>query len=290
MKNRSLLIFVISLVIGFFVTSAFADKKNVDKKEKKVEKTEKPKKSHRRVASCGLYASLSHLTGEFNGSDSSDRLVRKGFAPAMTCSYNRGRTTLKFGSEFYIGDFRLTHEEDGLKGTASYLEVGFKEWVKAILNLPPVKLGVTFGVQRTRGSRFDVENVEVDFGGGWFDFTELATEHLSSSADLQIWEVELDAKFPFRKNWAVTFGVLWQNFSGGVRVKVDEEGRELLESLHYNVDKVDRKFDFSTQFFYFTPQVERCEKNWCTALKVPWGVFKSDKWSWGLTLETGLRF
>ena len=130
----------------------------------------------------------------------------------------------------------------------------------------------------------------MDFGGGWFDFKDFATEHRNSEGELEIWEAGLDVTFPFRRKFSFTFGALWQRYNLDLRVRIDDDGRRVLEALDYDADSVNRDFKHSAHFFYLTPGVKRCGGRWCTSLTVPWGVFKPNKWSWGAVLGTDLRF
>jgi hypothetical protein len=288
MKNRGLAALISALLIGLFATPTFAEEEDTPRLEKpKVA----PKRHRPPIAWCGLYANLRYLTGEFIGSEKSDKFVREGLSWGASCNYsNRSRLTLGVGAEFYMGRFLLDHEEDGLKGSASYLEVGFKEWMKATLNLNGVKISALVGLERTNSNRFKVSSAQVDFGSGWLNLTKFADEHLSSSGDLEIWEAGLDVQFPFRRNFSVTFGALWQRYQVAVRLNLDDEGRRVLEALEYDVTKIEKDFQRSRNFFYLTPGVKWCKKDLCVSLTVPWGVFKAKKWLWGAVLGTELQF
>ncbi len=314
MKNRGLVTLISALIIGLFATPAFAEAEEEETPEKanptparlasesvagrppiaksgagKEEKAHKPPRNP--IASCGLYSNVKYLTGEFSGSESSDQFVRKGLGLGASCNYsNRSRLSLGVGAEFYLGKFLLNHEEDSLKGSASYLEVGFKEWLSATLNLNDVKIGALVGMERTNSSRFRVNSAQANFGGGWLNLTKFAAEHLSSSGELEIWEAGLDVRFPFHRNFSVTFGGLWQRYQVVVRLKLDDEGRDALEALNYNVKNIEKDFKRSADFFYLTPGVKWCKKELCVSLTVPWGVFTANNWLWGTVLGTELQF
>src|SRR3989344_5193254 len=140
MRSNYLLRWNIALVITLLTAPAFAEdvKKPEEESPKelsppvKAEQVKKPYKSP--VSSCGLYTNLTYLTGEFNDSNSSDQFIRKGWNLGASCSYNnRSRLSIALGAQFYVGKFLLNHDDDSLKASVSYLEMGFKEWVNATL-------------------------------------------------------------------------------------------------------------------------------------------------------------
>lgn len=291
MKNRGLAALIVALVLMLFVDPTFAE----EAKEPKAENDKKPEMVHKPyrtpTAWCSLYSKLMYLTGEFSGSDRADRFVREGLKLGASCNYNNNsRLTLGVGTEFYLGKFHLNHAEDGLQASVSYLEAGFKEWLSATLDLHPIKIVAIAGLERTNSSGFTVNSLQVDFGGGWYNFKKFAEEHLSSSGELEIWEAGLNVEFPFRRKFSLTFGGLWQRYEVTVRVRLDAEGKRVLEALEYDVSKVERDFKRSRNFFYLTPGAKWCGEKLCASLVVPWGVFQADKWSWGLALGAELQF
>jgi len=302
MKNRGLMSLFVILIISA-AAPAFAQKvckhKKVNSETVPLKKTEKPKKSvvepktHPRTgfSSCGLYLAGSYMIGEFSPSDGNDHLTREGMGTGVTCNYGNHRSRFGFaaGLESYLGRFLLRHEEDNLKGSASYAEMGFKGWLKLLFDLYPVKLGLLLGLEQTHSSRFHVDSLQVDFGSGWFDVRDIAAEHLTSNGELDILEAGLEAKFPLYKNLSITFAVLWQRFHGSVKVKLDSEGKRFLEALYYDADKVNREFEYSTNFIYLTPGLKWCRKKLCASLGLDWGIFKEERYSWGLKLVVGRK-
>ena len=288
MKNRPLVALIAVFVNGLFLTSALAEEAK-EPENAEVETQEKPIK--RRIAWCGLYEHFQFLTGEFDKSGGTDHLERNGLGTGMSCNYNnRSRLSFAVGAEFYIGKLEFTHEQATLKGSASYVEIGMKEWLRAALNLNGVKIGVLAGVEFTRSNSFELESLQMDFGGGYLDLTKFGNDHLSSTGELEIWELGLNAEFPFRKKFSVTFGALYQKPHVVVRVKIDDEVRKTLQAFNYDVSKVEREYDHSANFFYLTPGVKWCGDRVCVALTVPWGVFLAKQWAWGLGLKTDIKF
>lgn len=288
MKNCPLATLIIILVNGLFLTSTFAEEAT-EPEDTEVKVEEKPIK--RRVAWCGLYEHFQFLTGEFNKSGGTDHLKRNGLGTGMSCNYkNRSRFSFSVGAEFYLGKLEFTHEQPTLKGSASYTEVGMKEWLRAGLNMNGVKIGMSAGVEFTRSRGFELENLQMDFGGGYLDITKFGKDHLNSTGELEIWEAGLDAEFPFRKKFSVTFGALYQRPHVVVRVKIDDEVRRILGAFNYDVTKVEREYDHSANFFYLTPGVKWCGDRVCVALTVPWGVFLAKQWAWGAGLKTDIKF
>lgn len=300
MRGSYLLRWNIALVITLFTVPAFAQDAKEESKEaapkeapppEKAEPVRKPYKSP--VSSCGLYTNLTYLTGEFNDSNSADHFVRNGWNLGAKCVYNnRSRLSIGLGAQFYVGKFLLNHDDDSLKASVSYLEMGFKEWVSATLNFHDVKLTGLFGMTKTASSRFRISSLQVNFADDWLDFKNFASEHLSSEGDLGILEAGLEARFPFHRNFSVTFGVLWQRYSVVVSAKLDDEAKRVLEAFEYDVTKVEKDFKHSANFFYMTPGIRWCRKNekWCASAAVPWGVFTADKWLWGAVLGTEKQF
>ena len=303
MKNHGWLRLPFVLVSLLLSTQAFADEATKPEEDvdsaPPVAKSESGKAPNLRksprppAAWCGIYSKLAYLTGEFSGSDRTDRFVRDGLKIGASCNYNNNsRLSLGIGAEFYIGKFHLDHEEDRLRASASYLEMGFKEWGSLTLDLHPIKIRAVAGVERTNSGNFTLNSMLVDLEGNndWLDVKNFAKDHLSSSGDLEIWEAGAEVEFPFRRRVSFTFGGLWQRYDVNVGVKLDAEGKRVLEAFEYDVSKVDRQFKRSRNFFYLTPGAKRCGEKLCASLVVPWGVFQSDKWSWGLVLGTEMQF
>ena len=300
MRSISLSKLNIALIIALLATPALAEEaKDTSPNSgppvasKEPLRAQKPGKSSPRppAAWCGVYTKLVYLAGEFSGSTRADRFVRDGLKLGVNCNYNNdSRLTLGVGAEVYAGKFHLTHEEDVLRASISFLETGFKEWVSATLDLHPIKIGAIVGVERTNSNRFSVDSLEVDLGTGYLSFKDFASQHLSSNGELEIWEAGLNVEFPFQRKFSLTFGGLWQRYSVAVRVKLDQEGTRLLEALEYDTAKINRDFNRSRNFFYLTPGARWCGERLCVSLVVPWGVFQSDQWSWGAMLGAELQF
>lgn len=283
MNNRALATLAMAIVLGLFTTPASAQKKA----------KEEHKSSNIPVASCDLYSKGTYLIGSFDSKkfDTTDRFTRKGLVLGTGCYlHNRSKFSLGLGAEFYLGNIHFEHEETILKGSFSYLETGFKQWIKAALALHRVHIGLGAGVQITRSSRFGLNSLQVNLGGDWFDLTEFGAEHLTSKGKLQIWEIGLDTSFPFNRNLSFTFGLLWQRYLVNAHFDFDMEAKEIFEALHYDINSVKQDFNQSVDFFYITPGAEWCGKNVCASLIVPWGVFVSKAWSWGSALEIKLKF
>ncbi|KKR35540.1 MAG: hypothetical protein UT67_C0001G0045 [Candidatus Magasanikbacteria bacterium GW2011_GWA2_40_10] len=287
MKNRSLALFAVALSFGLSEAYAFAD----DEVKEPVKAKVGQKRSRKQIASCGLYSSAAYLTGKFNSEESNDSLARTGGILGASCSYNN-RSPYSFGIdvEMYGGKFHFNHDEESIRGSVSYVEMGFTERVKASIETHGVKIGLMAGVQKTVSNRFKVDSLEIKVGGGWFEFKDLAAEHLSSSGDLEIWQAGLDVEFPLPKHLAITFGAMWQRYVVDVSLKLDDEGKDLLETLHYDIDKVERDFNNSANFFYIHPGIKWCWNKFCASLDVDWGIFKKTKWSGGVRLTVGAKF
>ncbi|TSC84952.1 MAG: hypothetical protein G01um101413_336 [Parcubacteria group bacterium Gr01-1014_13] len=299
MRSSYLLRWGIALVVTLFTAPAFAE----DVKEPEVaspkeapppvkaEPVQKPYKSP--VSSCGLYTNLMYLSGELNGSDRGDHFVRQGWNLGASCVYNnRSRLSIGLGAQFYLGKFLLDHEDSNLKASVSYVEMGFREWVSATLNFHDVKLTGLFGMTRTSSSGFSICSLQVNFADDWLDFKNFAKDHLTSNGELGTLEAGLDARFPFRRNFSFSFGVLWQRYSVVVHAKLDDEAKRVLEVFEYDVTKVEKDFRRTSNFFYMTPGLKWCTRGekLCTSLVVPWGIFTADKWLWGAVLGTEYQF
>ncbi len=293
MKNRPLVTLAFVLINGLFATSALADEASSDGADPE-ENSEKPvadKSGKNPIAWCALYEHFKLLTGEFNGSNGTDKLDRAGVGTGVRCTYsNRSRLALTVGTELYVGRLNFRHEQDTLRGTASYIEVGFKEWVRATLNLNGVKISTMLGLEKTNSGSFKLKSLQMDLGGGYLDLTKFGAEHLSSDGELEILELGLDVEFPFRRKFSFSFGTLYQKPHVVVRVKVDDEVRKTLEAFNYDITKVEREYNRSTNFFYLTPGVKWSGERLSISLTVPWGVFVAKQWSWGAGLKTELKF
>ncbi len=278
MKNRGLAMFFVVAVIGLCATQASA-------KKAKKHRARKP------AGSCGLYLDWRYLTGNFSSESSSDEFYRQGWGFGAKCSYNNySRLTFGVGAEIYSGSLQLNHANESLEGSVSYVELGFKEWVRAVYDFNHVKVGALAGIQNVNGGRFKINRMQVDFSDRWFDITKLASEHLTSVGRLGILEAGLDVEFPLPKRLSITFGVLWQRYNVFMSIKIDDEGKDILNALNYDVANVERELKSSPNFFYLNPGVKWCGKHFCSSLVVPWGVFQEKKWSWGLALGTEVRF
>jgi hypothetical protein len=299
MRNSSFLKLNIALAIALFAAPAFADDslesedKNPPKEESsKVKPAHKPRRSP--VSSCGLYTNLMYLTGEFNDSKGGDHFVRQGWNLGANCIYNnRSPFSIGIGAQFYLGRFLLTHEDDALKANVSYVEKGFREWISAILDLNGVKLTGTFGMTRTSSGGFYINSLDVNIGeNNWLNLTNYAREHVSSTGELGTLEGGVDVRFPFRRNFSISFGVLWQRYSVSVRAKLDDDAKKVLEAFEFDTTKVERDFKHAANFLYMTPGVTWCTsgEKLCTSLQVPWGIFKADKWLGGAVLGTEFKF
>ena len=145
-------------------------------------------------------------------------------------------------------------------------------------------------MEKTNSSGFTLKNLQMDFGGGYLNLTKFGSEHLQSDGELEIWEARLDVEFPFRRKFSFGFGALYQKPHVLVRVKVDDEARRTLEAFNYDVNKVEREYDHTSNFFYLTPGLKWRGERLGISLTVPWGVFLAKQWSWGAELNTELKF
>ncbi len=286
MKNRGLAISSIALVIGM-LASSFAFGQSADKKPEPAHKSNDTASTR-----CGLYWDGTYMNGEFDDSDSQDHFLREGMGFGPSCSYNNhSRVSFGIGGEFYFGRFRFDHTEDNLRGSATYLEKGFKEWLSATLNFHSIMISGLVGYESTNSSGFKISNVDVDIGNGWFDVTDLARQHLSSSGGVETWDVGLGVEFPFHHhNLSFMFGGLLQQYNLVLHLSSDSEGNKLLEALNYDTSKVNRDFSHSTAFVSLTPGLKWSTKYFDTTLTVPWGVFRPNKWTWGAVLKTEVKF
>ncbi len=300
MKNHGLSKSFFILVSLLLATPALADeaKKSEDTTPvppvAKDESTGAPnmRKSPRPSTSwCSVHSKLDYMTGGFSGSSRVDSFVRDGARLGASCNYNNdSRLSIGLGMEFYLGKFHLNHAEDLLQASVSFLEFGHKEWLSATLDLHPIKITAIAGVESTGSSRFKVDDLQVNLGSDWLDLTDYGSKHLSSKGDLVILEAGLNVEFPFRRNLSLTFGGLWQRYDVSVRVNLDAEGRRVLEAFNYDVNKVDRDFDRSRNFFYLTPGLRWQRENWSINGTIFWGTFSTEEGSSGIKLGTEYRF
>jgi hypothetical protein len=301
MKNYGLprSLFVLSILL--FCTQAFADE--AEKPEEDADlalpvaksepgKAGNPRRSPRATSWCSVHSKLDYMTGGFSGSSRADSFVRDGARLGASCSYNNNsRLSIGLGGEFYLGKFHLNHAEEALEASVSFLEFGHKEWLSATLDLRPIKIVAVAGVESTGSSRFKVDSLQVDLGTGPLDLTDYGAEHLSvDKADLVIVEAGLNVEFPFRRNFSLTFGGLWQRYDVSVRVKLDAEGKRVLEALNYDVNKVDRDFERSRNFFYLTPGLRWRRGDWAFTGDIFWGTFSTQEGSSGVRLGVERRF
>lgn len=286
MQKRSLTALIAVLLVGEFATPAFADEV-----KEPIKSAAKQKHPRRQIASCGLYSSGTYLYGNFNRKDNRETMVRDGLGLGTSCNYNnRSRLTFGLNTEFYGGLFKFTHDEDALQGSVKVLEMGFKQSVGVSLDLHRVKIGLTLGVQQTVGNNASIGSMRIKLVGGWFDVKDLANQHLIISGDLQVLEAGLDVEFPLPRSFSIISGAVLQRYSLDINTKLDDDGRRILEALHYDIGKVERTFNSSSNFFNLHPGVKWCSKKLCTRLDVNWGFFRKAKWAASATLTAAKSF
>ncbi len=283
MKRRGLVVSVVALILGLSAVPAFAQPA---KKEPAVHKSARIP-----VASCDLYSKWVYITGSFSGYSNSDHFTRDGMGIGAGCYYqNHSRLSLGIGAEVYAGDFDIEHEEYVLKGSFSYLELGFKEWVRTALDLHHVSIGLEAGVEKTGSKGLGVNDLHANFGGGWLDLTEFAADHLISRGSLEVWEAGVDVGFPFNRDFSLTFGLLWQRYNVSAHIDFDMEGRDTLIALHQNPDGIKKDYSQSVDFFYLTPGAKWCVRRVWAALVIPWVVVTEQAWVGGTVLQVEWKF
>lgn len=286
MNNRVLVPLAIAIVLGLFTTPVSAQKPKKAKVENKSPRIP--------VVSCDLYSKGTYLTGRFHSNvlSTTDRFTREGLSMGTGCNYRsaHGKFSLEIGAEFYFGNLNLVHEEGRLKGSFSYLETGFKEWVRTALTLRKATVGLGVGVQKTTSSRFEINSLLINLWDTEYDFTKFGDEHLTSEGELEVWETGLDVSFPFRRNFFFMFGAQWQRYIVKANMDLDMEAKAILEVLYVNSSSINKKLDRTEDFFYLMPGVKWCGKKLCASLVVPWSAFISEAQSWGSTLQVEMKF
>lgn len=270
MKYRALAMFALVIIFGLLTNHAFAQNGK---------------------SSCDLYSRGSFMTGMFKQSENVNRFERNGISLGFGCySGPNSKFSLGIGAEAYFGNLNFKHEETSLKGSFSYFEKGFKEWVRASVYESPVRISLGVGVQKTVSSGFNLNSVHVNLWDTWYDFTKFGHEHLTSDGKLEVWEAELNFQFLVHGNFYLTLGTQWQKYKVLARMDFDAESKKIFDFLQYDVSKLEQGFNESVNFFYFTPGAKWCGKKLCASLVVPYGLFISKAGSWGGSLEIGTRF
>lgn len=295
MKNRGLVALITTLILGLVAAPSFAQ----EAKKPDEEKAAEHKRQRRLIDSCGgLYTYGTYLKGKFRRKNSRESMLRDGLGLGTICNYsNRSRFTYGLGIEFYSGLFQFTHNEDSLQGSVSVLEMGFKGSLGISVDLHRVKIGLTLGAQQTVSSNANISSMRIKLpgDGGWFDVKDLANQYLTIDGYLQVLEAGLDAEFPLPqwlfipKNVFVTGGVLLQNYGLNISTKLDDDGRRILEALHYDTSSVERTFNNSSNFVNIHPGLTWCSKKFCTSADVYWGIYRDDKWAWRFMLTERVK-
>lgn len=295
MKNRGLVALITTLILGLVAAPSFAQ----EAKKPDEEKAAEHKRQRRLIDSCGgLYTYGTYLKGKFRRKNSRETMMRDGLGLGTSCNYsNRSRLTYELNTEFYSGLFQFTHNEDALQGSVSVIEMGFKTSLGISVDLHRIKIGLTLGVQQTISKNADIGNMRIKLSGdgGWFDVKDLANQYLTISGDLQVLEAGLDVEFPLPqwlfipKGVSVISGALLQRYNLNINTKLDDDGRRILQALHYDVSSVERTFKNSSNFVNIHPGLKYCSKKWCTLLDLHWGIYREDKWAWSLTLTEAVK-
>lgn len=287
MKNRCLMtLLATTLILGLCATPALSQQAGAPPVAKK-------KRARKPVAACDLYTRFIFMTGWFRDPDyyTGGRFSREGMAPGAACFYRpRGRLSIGVGGDFYIGNLSFDLSNDEFEGSFSYLEGGFKEWVKIALNSHSAQISLAAGVQKNGNRRIDVRHLEVQLIGSSFDVTDFAGLHMKNTGNLEIWEAGLETRFPFGKKTALTFGLQWQRYNISTHTELDVEGYNTLSALNIDPDRINLSYQDFADFFYLTPGIERCGKHFCASASVPWAVFREEVGSWGIQTKIGYRF
>lgn len=241
--------------------------------------------------SCGPNLQARVQTGSSQSVSSGDnRFVRWGWSFGGNCRLHYRFLNFTFGASRYSGDIGIKHREENWKVDLFAFEKGLETWGRIGATFSKrFSAGLRFGVLDTNVGRVDIDKLDVNLGGSWFDFTDLATEHVEVNGKILSLETGFDSSLRLRGGLYLLFGGEWQRMRIKGYVEVDKTGEDLLRTAGVDPDTAADKLNKPLNLFYAMPGIKLCESSFCFSGVVFLGAFGQEDSSLGGQLSLEVR-
>ncbi len=297
MRSSIVAVFMFA-ALGVISSSALAQKKQKSPETNPVVAPQVPMEAvpvinlkSKSFLSCGPNLQARVQTGSSQSISSGDnRFSRWGWSFGGNCRLHYRFLNFTLGANHYTGDIGIKHREENWKVSLVSFERGLETWGRIGATFSKrFSAGLRFGVLETNVGRVDISRLDVSLGGSWFDFTDLAAEHVDVDGKILSLETGFDSSLRLKGGLYLLFGGEWQRMRIKGSIQVDKEGEELLRAAGVDPDTATDKLNKPLNLFYAMPGIKLCESSFCFSGVVFLGAFGQEDSSLGGQLSLEVR-